>query len=363
MNELDYMRRAIQLAKKGIGFVNPNPLVGAVVVKNGEIIGEGWHECFGGLHAERNALSNCKEDPRGADLYVTLEPCCHYGKTPPCTEAILEAGIHRVIIGSRDPNVLVAGKGAKILRENGVSVEEDFLREECDTLNFIFFRYITTGLPYVSIKYAMTLDGKIATKTGESKWITGEMARAHVQRLRHQYRAIMVGIQTVLEDNPLLTCRMENGRNPIRIVCDSYLRLPLDCQLVNTIDEAPVVVAHCCEDEDRQKELKDKGVRLIKTPCNQGKVDLHFLFKRLAEENIDSILIEGGATLNGSVLDEHLAQRVLVYVAPKIFGGRQAKTPVAGNGVAAPSESSKLVCVKNEWIEQDLFLEYEVEEN
>lgn len=363
INELNYMKRAIELAKKGIGFVNPNPLVGAVVVKNGEIIGEGWHARYGELHAERNALAACKEDPRGADLYVTLEPCCHYGKTPPCTEAILEAGICRVVIGSRDPNALVAGKGAKILRENGVIVEEDFLRKECDALNVIFFRYITTGLPYVALKYAMTLDGKIATKTGESKWITGEKARAHVQTLRHQYSAIMAGIQTVLRDNPLLTCRMEGGKNPVRIICDSQLRLPLDCQLVKSISEAPVWVAHCCEDKNRQKKLEEKGIHLIKTPCNQGKVDLHFLLKRLGEEKIDSVLLEGGAALNGSVLEQKLAQKVLVYIAPKIFGGQQAKTPIAGNGVAIPSESPKLICVKSEWIEKDLFLEYEVEEN
>lgn len=363
MNELDYMRRAIELAKRGTGFANPNPLVGAVVVKNGEIIGEGWHARFGGLHAERNALADCKEDPKDADLYVTLEPCCHYGKTPPCTEAILEAGISRVVIGSRDPNELVAGKGVKILRENGVILEEDFLRKECDALNPIFFHYITTRLPYVVLKYAMTLDGKIATRTGESKWITGEKARTHVQTLRHQYSAIMVGIQTVLEDDPLLTCRMEQGRNPIRIVCDTYLRLSLDCKLVKSVDEAPVFVAHCCEDENRQNRLEEKGVHLIKTPCNQGKVDLHFLFKRLGEESIDSVLVEGGATLNGSVLEQQLAQRVLVYIGPKIFGGKQAKTPIAGIGISSPSESPELVCVKSEWIGKDLFLEYDVEGN
>lgn len=361
MNESDYMRRAIELGKKGVGYVNPNPLVGAVVVKNGKIIGEGWHESYGGLHAERNALLNCKEDPENADLYVTLEPCCHHGKTPPCTEAILEAKIRRVVIGSRDPNALVSGKGVKTLREHGVAIEEDFLREECDALNSIFFQYITTGLPYAALKYAMTLDGKIATKTGESKWITGEKARAHVHTLRHQYRAIMVGIQTVLNDDPLLTCRMEHGRNPIRVVCDSHLRLPLDCQLIKTIDEAPVIVAHCSEDEKQQKELEVRGVQLLKTPCRHGRVDLRFLWKQLAEEGIDSILIEGGALLNGSVLEEKLAQKVMLYIAPKIFGGKEAKTPITGIGVALPSESLNFVLEKNEWIEKDLFLEYRVE--
>ena len=229
MEKQDFMRRAMALAKNGIGAVDPNPLVGAVIVKDGEIIGEGWHARFGGLHAERNALANCRTCPEGATIYVTLEPCCHYGKTPPCTEALLEAGIAKVVIGSRDPNPKVAGKGAAILRAAGVEVEEDFLRAECDALNGPFFHYITMKRPYVAMKYAMTADGKIATVTGASQWITNEDSRHHVHQLRRRYPAILAGIGTVLADDPMLNCRLgDDGRNPIRIICDSKLQIPLD---------------------------------------------------------------------------------------------------------------------------------------
>ncbi len=217
-----YMRRAIALAKKGEGWCHPNPMVGAVIVKEGRIIGEGYHARRGELHAERNAIKSLTESAAGAAIYVTLEPCCHYGRTPPCTEAILEQGITRVVIGSRDPNPKVAGKGAAILREAGLTVEEDFLKEECDALNPVFFHYITTKTPYVVMKYAMTMDGKIAAKTGDSKWITGEAARERVQEMRHACMGIMAGIGTVLADDPLLTCRIPGGRNPVRIICDSW---------------------------------------------------------------------------------------------------------------------------------------------
>lgn len=211
MNDQDYMRRAIALAAQGAGWTAPNPMVGAVIVKNGRIIGEGFHQKCGELHAERNALAALTEPAQGATLYVTLEPCCHQGRTPPCTEAILQHGIRRVVIGSRDPNPLVSGKGAALLRQNGIIVEEDFLRAECDQLNPVFFHHITTGRPYVVMKYAMTLDGKIATRSGASKWITGAAARRHVHQLRGRYSAILAGIGTVLADDPLLNCRVPGG--------------------------------------------------------------------------------------------------------------------------------------------------------
>ena len=227
MSDRDYMERAIELAKYGRGWTNPNPMVGAVIVKDGRTIGEGFHERYGGLHAERNAFASCSESAAGATLYVTLEPCCHYGKTPPCTEAILEQGIRRVVIGSRDPNPQVAGKGAETLRAAGIQVEEDFMREECDRLNPVFFHYIVTKMPYVVMKYAMTADGKIATRTGASKWITGEKARMTVQEMRHACMGIMAGVGTVFADDPLLTVRLEGKKSPVRIICDSKLRLYL----------------------------------------------------------------------------------------------------------------------------------------
>lgn len=242
-----YMRHAIALAKAGEGWVHPNPLVGAVIVKDGRIIGEGYHRRYGELHAERNAIAALTESAEGATIYVTLEPCCHYGKTPPCTEAIIEQKLERVVIGSRDPNPLVAGKGAKILREVGIEVVEDFLRDECDALNPVFFHYISTKRPYVVMKYAMTADGKIATKTGASKWITGEVSRMEVQRLRHACMGICVGIGTVLADDPLLNCRCgapgpEGVCHPIRIVCDSRLRIPPGSQICRTAREYETIV-------------------------------------------------------------------------------------------------------------------------
>lgn len=261
-----YMRRAIELALKAKGCTNPNPMVGAVIVKDGDILAEGYHHRYGDLHAERDAIKNLKESAQGATIYVTLEPCCHYGKQPPCTQAIVDAGISKVVIGSRDPNPLVAGKGVAFLREHGIEVIEDYHREECDGINPVFFHYIVSGEPYVALKYAMTADGRIATDFGDSKWITGQRARAYVHDLRNYYTGILAGIGTVLADDPLLTCRLPGGRNPIRIIMDSHLKIPIDCNLVGSVNEAPLIVA-CLDkylsdnenvDEEKYKEDKYK---------------------------------------------------------------------------------------------------------
>lgn len=250
MAEEQFMKRAIELAKQGVGWTAPNPLVGAVVVKNGRVIGEGYHRKYGELHAERNALAACTEDPAGATLYVTLEPCCHYGKTPPCTEIIIEKKIAKVVIGSRDPNPKVAGKGARILREHGINVVEDYMREACDALNPVFFHYITTKTPYVVLKFAMTLDGKIATRTGASKWITGEAARNHVHQLRGRYAGILAGIGTVLADDPMLNCRIDGAHQPLRIILDSHLRIPMGSRLVRSAKEYPLLIV--CNESTRK---------------------------------------------------------------------------------------------------------------
>lgn len=365
MTDRDYMRRAIELAKHGIGWTNPNPLVGAVIVKDGKIIGEGYHARYGQLHAERNAIASLTESAEGATLYVTLEPCCHYGKTPPCTEAILEQKIARVVIGSRDPNPKVHGKGAAILREAGICVEEDFMREECDALNPVFFYYITTKMPYVVMKYAMTADGKIATKTGASKWITGEEARGKVQEMRWTYVGIMAGIGTVLADDPMLNVRVEGKRSPVRIICDSHLRIPLESQICRTADKYRTIVA-CGEDKDPEKNLKmrekcekleEMGVQVISVPDESGKVDMRQLMVILGEQNIDSILLEGGGTLNDSALRAGIVQEVKVFVAPKIFGGG-GKSPVEGIGVEIPQEAMMLQLSQVSQIGEDLLLEY-----
>lgn len=352
------MERAIELAKRARGFTSPNPMVGAVIVKDGRVIGEGYHERCGELHAERNALASLTEPAEGATIYVTLEPCCHYGKTPPCTEAIIEHKLAKVVIGSRDPNPLVSGKGAAILRKAGIEVVEDFMREECDAINPIFFHYITTKRPYVAMKYAMTMDGKIATRTGASKWITGEAARNHVQTLRHAYKGIMVGIGTVLADNPMLNCRMQGGIDPVRIVCDTHLRIPMDCQIVQTADTIETILATSTNEKEKMDQLIKKGVQILQIPEKDGCIDLNLLMQILGEKGIDSILLEGGGRLNDSFLREKLIQKAYVYLAPKIFGGEDAKTPVEGIGVSLPEQSANFKLQQIQQIEEDILLEY-----
>lgn len=329
-----FMRRAIALARKGAGWTNPNPLVGAVVVKEGRVIGEGYHERYGEAHAERNALAHCAEDPVGCTLYVTLEPCCHTGKQPPCVEAVIQAGIARVVVGSRDPNPLVAGKGNEQLRKAGIRVDEDVLRDECDALNPVFFHYITTRRPYVVAKWAMTLDGKIATHTGDSKWVSGEQSRADVHDLRHRLAAIMVGKGTVLADNPQLTARRSEPSNqPLRVVADSHLDLPLDNALVQTAGEHPVLVATtAAAPRDRAEALQARGVEVVRVPDKAGKVDIPAVLDVLGERGVDSVLVEGGGSLHESFFADQLVDEVVVYVAPKVCGGAQAKTPVEGLG-------------------------------
>lgn len=371
MNDEFYMRRAIELAKNGIGKTNPNPLVGAVIVKDNKIIGEGFHERCGSLHAERNAFASLKESAEGAVLYVTLEPCCHYGRTPPCTEAIIEHKIAKVIIGSRDPNPLVSGKGAKILREHHISVQEDFLKEECDALNDIFFHYIQKKTPYIIMKYAMTADGKIATVKGESKWITNETSRNEVQKLRNRLFGIMIGIGTVQKDDPLLNCRLENGRSPVRIICDSKLSIDLNSNICRTAELYKTYIA-CAypefssgflkEENEKIKALSQKGISVINCPKLNGENGVHLseLMKILGKEGIDSILLEGGGTLNQAALSENIVNEVLVFIAPKIFGGN-ALSPVSGTGVNFPDEAVKLNLINSQLLDGDILLKYKIE--
>ena len=372
MPEEKYMRRAIELAKKGSGHVNPNPLVGAVIVRDGEIIGEGYHECYGQLHAERNAIANAKKrgnSLEGSTIYVTLEPCCHYGKTPPCTEAIIEEKIARVVVGSDDPNPLVSGKGFQMLREKGIEVIPHFLKEECDAMNHVFFHYIRTGTPYVAMKYAMTMDGKIACYTGDSKWVTGEESRAHVRTLRNHYKGIMAGIGTVLADDPMLNCRIEGGRDPIRIIADSHLRIPIDSQLVRTAGQQPLIVA-CLPDADEEKaaQLQEKGVEVLRIPGvttaditeeQKEVISLPVLMKELGARKIDGILLEGGGQLNESALQAGIVDRIYCYIAPKIFGGAQAKTPVEGQGLTRAADAWQFNRIGMQEFGQDILLEYE----
>lgn len=352
-----YMKRAIALAWKGKGHTSPNPMVGCVVVKDGQIIAEGYHEHIGGFHAERNALTHCIEDTEGAELYVTLEPCCHYGKTPPCTEIILEKKIRKVYIGSMDPNPLVAGKGVRILQEHGVEVECGICKEECDRMNEVFFHYIQYKTPFVVMKYAMTLDGKIACANGDSKWVTGEAARNRVQQMRWQYSGIMAGIGTVLADDPLLNCRIEKGVDPVRIICDSSLRIPLESQIVQTAKEIPTIVVTTkrARQQEKWKVLQQAGVEVLQQE-QEGEVDMQALMHTLGEKGIDSILLEGGGALNGSALKAGIVQRVNCFIAPKLVGGERAKSPVEGEGMDVMAQAAQLTQVTMEQVGSDFLI-------
>ena len=380
MTDREYMSRAIELAELGRGWVNPNPAVGAVIVKEGRVIGEGWHERYKGLHAERNAFASLTESAEGADLYVTLEPCCHYGKTPPCTEAIIAHKIRRVVIGSDDPNPKVAGKGVIQLREAGILVETGVMKAECDRLNPVFFHYITTNMPYVVMKYAMTADGRMATTTGESKWTTGEKARARVQEMRHCYMGIIAGIGTVLADDPMLNVRLEGKKSPIRIICDSRLRIPLDSKICRSAGQYRTMIAcgkiedgdlgiekkkeqdaDCKEMVRKAEKLRAMGIEVVSLPDVQGRVDLLQLMNYLGSQKIDSVFLEGGGELNDSFLRAGLVQELKVFIAPKIFGGKEAKTPVSGVGVELPDQGTAFVLEKTSVIGEDFLLEYRTE--
>ena len=369
------MLRAIELAQKGKGFTNPNPLVGAVIVKDGQVIAEGYHHKYGDLHAERDALKNAREngvDVTGAELYVTLEPCCHTGKQPPCTQAVIDSKISHVIIGSRDPNPLVDGKGVKQLQDAGIKVTQDFLKAECDAINPVFFHFIKNKMPYVIIKYAMTADGQTATSKAESRWITGHQARQNVHLTRAESMAVMTGIGTAKKDNPMLNVRLDdNGthRQPVRIVLDSHLKLNPESMLAKTAREIPVIIF--CKKELTETEiirksvLESQGIKVLTAPENKNHSTLYNQLSMLASEGIDSILVESGGTLNGSLFfdEPDLVQEVHVYIAPKIFGndGRTIFTPVKGKGINFPNQCVKLSNPEVSMYGEDVLLKYKVE--
>ena len=346
-----YMRAAIKQAQKAYA-INETP-IGCVIVYEGKIIGRGYNRRNTDkdplAHAEIKAIKKASKKMgdwrlEQCTMYVTLEPCCHQGKTPPCTDIILERGIGKVYVGSMDPNPKVAGKGVQILRDHGIYVETGILDAECRKLNEVFYHYIATKTPFVVMKYAMTLDGKIATKTGASKWITGEAARKEVQHMRHQYMGIMAGIGTVLADDPMLNVRVEGWKSPVRIVCDSKLRIPPDSQIVKSAEKYRTIVAYADQKntEEKIKILHTMGVETIYCPDEKDQIDLKKLMTDLGNRGIDSILLEGGGTLNDSALRAGIVKEVQAFVAPKLFGGVAGKTPVEGIGVEFPSEAVEL---------------------
>ncbi len=349
------MRRALELARRGVGRTNPNPLVGAVIAKEGRIVGEGYHERFGGPHAEILALEAAGAEARGADLYVNLEPCVHRGKTPPCAERIIAAGIKRVVIAARDPNPLVDGRGAAKLREAGVEVREGTLEEEARKLNEPFFKFISCGKPFVALKLAVSLDGKIATRAGDSRWISGERSRELVHQLRNRYAAVLVGIETVLKDDPWLTVRQgsSGARDPLRVILDSRGRLPLEAKVLNLKSTASTLVA-TTEGMSPEKEgaLVDGGAWVWRLTAPDGRVDLATLLEKLGQAGIDSLLVEGGATVAAAFLEAELVDKVILFIAPKIVGG--PISAVGGRGVERIAEAWQLKDVSVKMLDGDV---------
>jgi diaminohydroxyphosphoribosylaminopyrimidine deaminase/5-amino-6-(5-phosphoribosylamino)uracil reductase len=354
------MQQALTLARAGAGFVSPNPLVGCVIVKDGQVVGRGYHQRFGGPHAEVYALQEAGMRAQGATLYVNLEPCCHAGKTPPCVEAVLQAGIRRVVAALRDPNPLVAGGGLARLQEAGITVTYGVCEAEARELNEAFLKYITTRQPFVTLKSAITLDGKIATRTGASRWITGAAAREEVHRLRHATDAVLVGIGTVLQDDPLLTTRLPDrqGVNPLRVIVDSTLRLPpqarvaevtADCRtLVATTHRAPIA---------QQSRLQERGLEIVALPAyDDGRVDLEALLQHLGTRGIASVLVEGGATLSATLLWRRLIDKVLFFVAPKIIGG-DGVSVIGRCGVEGMDQVIRLRDIKGQRFGEDFLLQ------
>jgi diaminohydroxyphosphoribosylaminopyrimidine deaminase/5-amino-6-(5-phosphoribosylamino)uracil reductase len=359
MSDAPFLRLALRLARRGTGATSPNPLVGAVLVKGGKIIGRGWHRRAGLPHAEIEALRDAHKrghSPRGATLYVTLEPCCTHGRTPPCTDAIISAGIQRVVIGATDPNPNHAGKGFKILQRAGIQVVHGILADECAKLNEAFNHWIVCRTPFVTVKAAMTLDGKIATASGESKWITGEKARAHGMKLRHASDAILVGVNTILADNPSLTVRMQNEKPLRRLVLDSRARTPLSAKVVSDKWTALTTIVVGKHAPKKRVAALQKRVKVVVAPSADLKLDLRWLLKKLGAESVTSLLVEGGGEVNASFLLGGFVQRVAFFYAPKILGGRDARKAVAGDGAKSLREVVQLREVEWRKLGADLLL-------
>jgi diaminohydroxyphosphoribosylaminopyrimidine deaminase/5-amino-6-(5-phosphoribosylamino)uracil reductase len=361
-----YMERAIELAWQGRGWTSPNPMVGAVVVKDGQVVGEGFHPQAGKPHAEIYALDAAGAEAEGATLYITLEPCAHHGRTPPCVDRVLSSGIGRVVVAVMDPNPLVAGKGIQRLKDAGIEVEVGVGAEEATRLNERFFKYIKTKRPFVAIKTGMSLDGKIATASGESQWITNEDSRTHVQILRATYDAIMVGVNTVVQDNPRLTCRIPGGRQPVKIIIDSMARTPLNANIfakqgTQHLRSNTIICVCSRAPEDRVRALREVGAEIMVCADSGFNVDTHIdlakLMPMLGKREITSVLLEGGGTLNSAALDAGIVDKIYAYVAPKIIGGVGAPTMVEGSGVVLLEEAVQLYRMTCQHINGDILLE------
>jgi diaminohydroxyphosphoribosylaminopyrimidine deaminase/5-amino-6-(5-phosphoribosylamino)uracil reductase len=357
INHEYYMNLAIRLALKAQGKTSPNPMVGALVVKNGKIVGKGYHEKAGSSHAEVIALDEAEKKSRGACLYVTLEPCAHFGKTPPCVDRIIKSGIKEVVVGMLDPNPLNNGKGIHILKQNKIKVQAGFLENRLRKINEVFIKYITKRMPFVTVKVGQSLDGKIATKSGDSKWITSDKSRVYAHRLRRNYDAIMVGVNTILRDNPMLDTWFYY-RYPIKVVVDSQLSTPEDANIFSK--NRPVIIATLYnqpgQETDNRRILAAKA-RILEVKEKEGQINLKDMLKKLAQLGIANILVEGGGTLIGSFFDEGLVDKVLFFISPKIIGGKEALSSIMGRGISRIDRAVKLKDVKLKKIGEDFLIE------
>jgi diaminohydroxyphosphoribosylaminopyrimidine deaminase/5-amino-6-(5-phosphoribosylamino)uracil reductase len=352
-----WMKRVLHLAEKGRGRTSPNPMVGAILVKDGEVAGEGYHAKAGEAHAEIIALQQAREEARGAMLYLNLEPCMHYGKTPPCAPQVIESGVKRVVIGMEDPNPLVKGKGIEMLRRAGLDVEVGILEKECQRLNEAFCKYILKKEPFVILKVAATLDGKLATRNSDSKWISGEASRRFVHKLRDQVDGVLVGIGTVLKDDPQLTARIKGGRNPYRIVLDSRLRIPEEAKVIGTSPSKAIIAATEFAPKDKIEKLGKRGVQVLILDSQEGKINLKACLSKLGEIGMMSLLVEGGSQINGSFLDEGLIDKLLLFLSPKLIGDHQALGIFGGRGVSSLDEAVALKGMKIRRVGEDILLE------
>lgn len=355
-----FMKRALKLASKGLGKTSPNPMVGAVIVKDGEIAAEGYHKKAGQSHAEINAIEVAGTDANGADLYVTLEPCSHFGKTPPCADAVINAGIKRVFVAMKDPNPKVSGNGIRRIEEAGIEVQTGLLEGEAKKLNEIFVKYITTGTPFVTLKAASTLDGHIATKTGTSKWITGEKSRHHVHRMRDKSDAILVGIRTVQKDDPSLTTRLTKGKgkDPIRVILDENLLISMDAKVITTKSTSLLIIATTeAAPKTKIDALVELGATLLVFDSDNELVPFRPLMERLGEMEITSLIIEGGSLVNASALRDNVVDKVAIFYAPKIFGGSDCINIFGGSGIESLSEAVQVKEMTLKKLGEDFLLE------
>jgi diaminohydroxyphosphoribosylaminopyrimidine deaminase / 5-amino-6-(5-phosphoribosylamino)uracil reductase len=360
MTEAEFMRKAITLARRGLGTTSPNPMVGAVVVKGGKIVGEGYHQKAGEAHAEVIALEKAGPRARGGLLVLNLEPCCHTGKTPPCVNAIIKAGLRKVVVAMQDPNPLVNGKGIELLRKAGIDVKVGLLEQEARILNEAFVTYVKNKRPFFLVKGAVSLDGKIATRIGESKWISNEESREYVQQLRSVMDGIMVGINTVILDNPLLLPKVSKPkRYPVRIVLDSKLRIPPACELVKTADKFRTIIFTLADSrQDKESRLKSLGVEVVRVaPAENGRVPLSAVCKELWQREITSVLVEGGGELNSSFISEKLADKIVIFYAPKLIGGKNAPSLLGGKGIDFMKDACRIDITSVRKLKDDICVE------